>query len=141
MINVYEGSPPSPSPQPPLASWTPPTLSLVAQAPLLTDGPVGISQTYDGHLRGSADAVIQRIMEMPEVAYIEQDSTVRAFETQRFAPWVRSLTPTVTSRGRLFAAVGQPRCPCHLFPRTDLDEPHHPTSLTVASGRPEGFKC
>ena len=71
--------------------------------PLLTDGPVGISRIYDGHLKGYAghftEVVIQRIREMPEVAYIEQDSIVRAFETQRFAPWVRSQIP-VLSRDR-----------------------------------------
>jgi len=59
--------------------------------PLLADGPVGISQVYNGHLKGYAgrftDAVIQRIREMPEVAYVEQDSIVQALETQRFAPW------------------------------------------------------
>ena len=62
--------------------------------PLLADGPVGVSQVYDGHLKGYAgrftDAVIQRIREMPEVAYVEQDSIVHALDTQRFAPWVRS---------------------------------------------------
>ena len=68
--------------------------------PLLADGPVGVSQIYDGHLKGYAgrftDAVIQRIREMPEVAYVEQDSIVHAFDTQRFAPWVRppSLAPS-----------------------------------------------
>ncbi|KAF9784070.1 peptidase S8/S53 domain-containing protein [Thelephora terrestris] len=59
--------------------------------PLLIDGPVGISQVYNGHLKGYAgrftDAVVQRIREMPEVAYVEQDSIVHALETQRFAPW------------------------------------------------------
>ena len=61
---------------------------------LLADGPVGISQVYNGHLKGYAgrftDAVVQRIREMPEVAYVEQDSVVHALDTQRFAPWVRS---------------------------------------------------
>ena len=62
--------------------------------PLLADGPVGISQVYNGHLKGYAghftDAVIQRIREMPEVAYVEQDSTVRSLDTQHLAPWVHS---------------------------------------------------
>ena len=69
--------------------------------PLLADGPVGISQVYNGHLKGYAgrftDAVIQRIREMPEVAYVEQDSIVYALDTQRFAPWVNSSVP-VSSR-------------------------------------------
>ena len=34
------------------------------------------------------DAVIQRIREIPEVAYVEQDSIVHTFGTQRFVPWV-----------------------------------------------------
>ncbi|KAF9645403.1 hypothetical protein BDM02DRAFT_3120303 [Thelephora ganbajun] len=59
--------------------------------PLLTDGPVGISQVYNGHLKGYAgrftNAVVQRIREMPEVAYVEQDSIVHTLDTQRFAPW------------------------------------------------------
>ena len=63
--------------------------------PLLADGPAGISQVYNGNLKGYAgrftDAVIQRIREMPEVAYVEQDSIVHALDTQRFAPWVCSL--------------------------------------------------
>jgi len=62
--------------------------------PLPADGPTGISQVYNGHLKGYAgrftDTVIRRIREMPEVAYVEQDSVVRALDTQRFAPWVRS---------------------------------------------------
>jgi cerevisin len=61
--------------------------------PLLAAGPVGVSQVYNGHLKGYAgrftDSVIQRIREMPEVAYVEQDSIVHALDTQRFAPWVR----------------------------------------------------
>ena len=65
--------------------------------PLLADGPVGISQVYNGHLKGYAgrftDSVIQRIREMPEVAYVEQDSIVHALETQKFAPWVCLSTP------------------------------------------------
>jgi len=59
--------------------------------PLLVEGSVGISQVYNGHLKGYAgrftDSVVQRIREMPEVAYVEQDSVVHAFDTQRFAPW------------------------------------------------------
>ena len=65
--------------------------------PLVADGPVGISQVYNGHLKGYAgrftDSVIQRIREMPEVAYVEQDSIVHTLDTQRFAPWVRSAIP------------------------------------------------
>ena len=62
--------------------------------PLLADGTVGISQVYDGLLKGYAgrftDAVVQRIRGMPEVAYVEQDSIVQALDIQRPAPWVRS---------------------------------------------------
>ena len=62
--------------------------------PLLADGNVGISQVYDGLLKGYAgrftDAVVQRIREKPEVAYVEQDSIVYASATQRDAPWVHS---------------------------------------------------
>ena len=65
--------------------------------PLSADGPVGISQVYNGHLKGYAgrftESVIQRIREMPEVAYVEQDSVVHALDTQRFAPWVCSPAP------------------------------------------------
>ena len=65
--------------------------------PLPADGPVGISQVYNGHLKGYAgrftESVIQRIREMPEVAYVEQDSVVHALDTQRFAPWVCSPAP------------------------------------------------
>ena len=62
--------------------------------PLLAEGPIGISQVYNGLLKGYAgrftESVIQRIREMPEVAYVEQDSVVHALDTQRFAPWVCS---------------------------------------------------
>ena len=55
------------------------------EGPLLADSPVGISQVYNGHLKGYAgrftDAVIQRIKEMPEFAYVERDSTVYALDT------------------------------------------------------------
>ena len=46
--------------------------------PLPVEGPVGISHPYNGHLNGYAghftDSVVQRIREVPEVAYVEQDS-------------------------------------------------------------------
>jgi len=62
--------------------------------PLIAQGPVGISQVYSSYLKGYAgrftNAVIQRIREMPEVAYVEQDSIAHAFETQYSAPWVCS---------------------------------------------------
>ena len=62
--------------------------------PLIADGLVGISQVYNSYLTGYAgrftDAVVQRIREMPEIAYVEQDSVVHALDTQHFAPWVRS---------------------------------------------------
>jgi len=62
--------------------------------PLPAGGPTGISQVYNGHMKGYAgrftDAVIQRIREMPEVAYVEQDSIVHVLDTQHLAPWVRS---------------------------------------------------
>ena len=61
--------------------------------PLIVDVPTGISQVYNSYLKGYAgrftDAVVQRIREMPEVSFIEQDSIVRAFETQHSATWVR----------------------------------------------------
>ena len=62
------------------------------EGPLLADGLICINQVYNGHLKGYAgrftDAVIQRIGEMPEVAYVEQNSIVHALDTQRFTPWV-----------------------------------------------------
>jgi cerevisin len=78
--------------------------------PLLADGPVGISQVYNGHLKGYAgrftDAVIQRIREMPEVAYVEQDSIVEALETQTFAPWVRfSFNGLITGNNTVFRVL------------------------------------
>ena len=67
---------------------------------LLADGPVDMSQVDNGHLEGYAgrftDTVIQRIREMPEVAYLEQASVAHALDTQRFAPWVRSLNPPLS---------------------------------------------
>ena len=42
---------------------------------LLADGPIGISQVYNGHLKCYAgrftDTIIRRIREIPEVAYVE----------------------------------------------------------------------
>ena len=98
--------------------------------PLLTDGPVGISQIYDGHLKGYAghftEVVIQRIREMPEVAYIEQDSIVRAFETQRFAPWVRSQIPVLSRDCQLTLSSG----PSASFPPGEArSEDFHPVRI------------
>ena len=72
--------------------------------PLIADGSVGISQVYNSYLTGYSgrftDAVVQRIREMPEVSFVEQDSIVHALETQDSivhaletqdsAPWVSS---------------------------------------------------
>ena len=62
--------------------------------PLIADGSVGISHMYNSYLTGYAgrftDAVVQRIREMPEVSFVEQDSIVHALEIQYSAPWVGS---------------------------------------------------
>ena len=63
--------------------------------PLIADGPVGISHVYNSYLKGYAgrftDAVVQRIREMPEVSFVEQDSIVHTLATQSSAPWVHVL--------------------------------------------------
>jgi len=63
--------------------------------PLEVDGAIesGIRHVYDGHIKGYSGmftgGVIERIREMPEVDYIEQDQIVRTMEieTQKSAPW------------------------------------------------------
>jgi hypothetical protein len=66
------------------------------------DGVDGLKHVYDGHVKGYAgmfdETVIDRIRQLPEVAYVEKDQIVRTLEveplldtpkTQGNAPWVR----------------------------------------------------
>ncbi|KII95541.1 hypothetical protein PLICRDRAFT_48489 [Plicaturopsis crispa FD-325 SS-3] len=60
--------------------------------PLVGDGS-GLSQVYDGHLKGYAgkftEGVLEQIRQMPEVDYIEKDQIVKTMEhdVQKGAPW------------------------------------------------------
>lgn len=64
----------------------------------LVDDLAGVQRVYDGHLKGYAGRftrnVVDKLRNMPEVAYIEKDQIVRATEfetedqTQKNAPWV-----------------------------------------------------
>jgi len=59
--------------------------------PLVGADDHGIRHVYDGHIRGyngkfSAETV-EAIRQMPEVAYVERDQVVHAYDTQKGAPW------------------------------------------------------
>lgn len=60
--------------------------------PLVGDDMAGISQIYDGHIKGYAGRftgkVVDEIRRMPEVSYVEKDQIVRTQDTQKSAPWV-----------------------------------------------------
>ena len=64
------------------------------QLTLWIQSPIDISQVYNSHLKDYGgrftDAVIQRIREMLEVAYIKQDTIAYASDTQHFASCVHS---------------------------------------------------
>ena len=70
--------------------------------PLVGDDMAGISQIYEGHIKGYAGRfttnVLDQIRRMPEVAYVEKDQIVRIQETQRSAPWVSYLYLIPTCR-------------------------------------------
>ncbi|KAI0048818.1 hypothetical protein FA95DRAFT_1557564 [Auriscalpium vulgare] len=61
-----------------------------AEDPLL-DNDSGLRHVYDGHVKGYAgrftDGVLERIRQMPEVAYIERDQVIKTQDVQRSAPW------------------------------------------------------
>ena len=63
-----------------------------AEDPHLDDDS-GIRHVFDSHIKGYTgkftDRVLQRIREMPEVAYVERDQIVRTQDVQTAAPWVR----------------------------------------------------
>ena len=60
--------------------------------PLVGDDMAGISQIYEGHVKGYAgrftNNVLDQIRRMPEVAYVEKDQIVRIQDVQKSAPWV-----------------------------------------------------
>jgi cerevisin len=61
--------------------------------PLVGDDMAGISQIYDGHIKGYAGRfttnVLDQIRRMPEVEYVEKDQIVRTQDIiQKAAPWV-----------------------------------------------------
>ena len=60
--------------------------------PLVGDDMAGISQIYEGHIKGYAgrftNNVLDQIRRMPEVAYVEKDQIVRTQDVQKSAPWV-----------------------------------------------------
>ncbi len=62
-----------------------------AEDPHLDDDS-GIRHVFDSHIKGYTgkftDRVLQRIREMPEVAYVERDQIVRTQDVQTAAPWV-----------------------------------------------------
>jgi cerevisin len=62
----------------------------------LLDGDSGVSQIYNGHIKGYAgrftEGTISKIREMPEVNFVEKDSIVKTMEVQRQAPWVCTTT-------------------------------------------------
>jgi len=51
----------------------------------------GIRHVYDGHIRGYngkfSSETVDAIRQMPEVAYVERDQIVQAYDVQKGAPW------------------------------------------------------
>jgi cerevisin len=59
--------------------------------PLVGADDHGIRHVYDGHIRGYngkfSSETVDAIRQMPEVAYVERDQIVHAYDVQKGAPW------------------------------------------------------
>ena len=67
----------------------------------------GLTHVWDAHIKGYAGYfsrdVVERIRQQPEVDYVEHDQIVHALETQKSAPWVNSISLSLSMMERVDA--------------------------------------